>query len=1113
MQKYFLIAVTCLIIFSNQAYSQQYAPLKKVIKNYFVMPNGITDEDYLAKTIIFKVKSGYRNQCENEKIDIQALQDIFEQLEIKKLAKKFPRHTPPENPYHTLGKELTDLSLIYQLNYTSNIHIEDAINMLYQTDVLEYACMHVVPKALYTPDDPNISSEYHLTNIKAYDAWDIEKGDTNMVISIIDTGFELTHEDMGNIKYNYADPIDGQDNDNDGYTDNYKGWDMAMGDNNPAYVTYNHGTGVAGIASASTDNAKGVAGVGFKCKYLPIKTYDDLGYLFVNSYEAIVYSADHDCKVINCSWGGTFAPGQYAQDVIDYATFNKDAMVVAAAGNDGDEGVFYPASLNYVLSVAGTDQSDVKWIGNGGVGGSNYGPNIDIAAPAKQIYFPSFGSYTIGSGTSEACPMVCGAAALVRSHYPDLSALQVMQRLKISADNIDTLSGNAAYVGKLGAGRLNMYKALTDSTSPGIALWSKTLTDNNDENYYSNDTISITGEFINYLESTSALSIALSSANANVNIISDSVYIGAVSNLQLANNNSNPFKVVVLSSASDNESIELKLTYTDGSYSAFEYITFNVNQSYLNIVPNEISTTLTGIGRIGFNGELATEGMSLSYKDYAMLYASSFMIGNSSTSVSDGIYSETVAIDGTYDNDFENMESIMEEIPASYADNDYHTKFNDSNATSILGVEVTQNVYAWNESGYDKFIIFEYDIKNNNSSTLSNLYAGIFTDWDIFYGTANAAHIDTTYKIGYAKSLTHNMFAGVHLIEGGDFVSYAIDMNEENGSIGYYVDGGISASDKFTALSTMRDSAGYTGSAYGEDVANCVSNGPFTLGTGQTTRMAFAIMVGNSLSELQSIADAADEKYELMYSPVASILGQADNPCKNLCLGQALVGVTAGGGLPFSYQWNDADSQATALATDLCAGTYSVVVGDANGNFDTLSVTITEPDSLLASIQVSNASSSTACDGAATITPSGGTPPYTYLWGDSLAQTDSIATGLCAMGYLVLTTDSNGCQRLDTAWVSFLNSIKENTNGRLLNCYPIPASDKFILEMDIEKQGPYELSLYNAVGEKILKIFNSNLNPQHYKFNIDISKLPEGTYFIQLTGSDMIQAKTITISR
>jgi serine protease len=124
---------------------------------------------------------------------------------------------------------------------------------------------------------------------------------------------------------------------------------MGENDNNPT-GTITHGTFVAGLSSATPDNNIGISGTGFLCKFLPIKVCNanNEGTM---TYESIVYAVEHGCSIINCSWGGTFYTGQYGQDVIDYATINKDALVVAACGNDNNSVSFFPASYNLIRST------------------------------------------------------------------------------------------------------------------------------------------------------------------------------------------------------------------------------------------------------------------------------------------------------------------------------------------------------------------------------------------------------------------------------------------------------------------------------------------------------------------------------------------------------------------------------------------------------------------------------------------------------------------------------------------------------------------------------------------------------------------------------------------
>ena len=468
---------------------------------------GQTEElESVHNTLVFKIKPEYRSICTRNAIEAEKIKAVFNQCGLTYLSKMFPNHHPPAPVKNQWARNnLVDLSLIYELQFKSSTNARKAMALLKTNDKTAYVQLKPIAFPLFTPNDDSIklANQYYLNNIQAYAGWDVDSGDTNVIIGIVDSGTDWDHPDLANnIYYNHADPIDGIDNDNDGYTDNYRGWDLADNDNDPSStsISWHHGTLVSGLAAASTNNGQGIAGAGFKCRYLPVKTQqDNLGYHTV-AYEGIVYAADQGCQIINCSWGSISNQGQFERDIINYATFNKNALVIAAAGNSGDESIFYPASLENVISVAGTDMNDVKYEQlTSPTSSSNYGIHIDLCAPGFNIYTTTNGGgygYT-NSGTSFSAPLVSGCAAIVKSHFPNFNALQVGEQLKVTADNIDTIQGNINYAGKLGSGRINLYKALTDTSSPSIVMRNPLITDGNDGVFQAGETLTIEGTFIN----------------------------------------------------------------------------------------------------------------------------------------------------------------------------------------------------------------------------------------------------------------------------------------------------------------------------------------------------------------------------------------------------------------------------------------------------------------------------------------------------------------------------------------------------------------------------------------------------------------------------------------
>jgi serine protease len=200
---------------ANLAYSQLPKTAKAGIP-YFRLSSNVTEKDYLPKTVIVKVKKEHKDLFAGK--SDSRVEAVLSEIGASVPERKFPGATVPEAEKNRFGQKLVDLTRIYSFSYAAERGIEPVINSLLATGFFEYAEPHYVPRLYYNPNDPYSTStgQYHLGRIKAYQAWDISKGDTNVVIGITDTGVEPNHPDLkDNIKRNYSDPIDGIDNDMD----------------------------------------------------------------------------------------------------------------------------------------------------------------------------------------------------------------------------------------------------------------------------------------------------------------------------------------------------------------------------------------------------------------------------------------------------------------------------------------------------------------------------------------------------------------------------------------------------------------------------------------------------------------------------------------------------------------------------------------------------------------------------------------------------------------------------------------------------------------------------------------------------------------------------------
>ena len=298
------------------------------------------------------------------------------------------------------------------------------------------------------PNDPEYAGQWHLPKINAEPAWDLTQGGANAVIAILDSGVDATQPDFAGklvAGYNtYANTTDTSD-------------------------AYGHGTEVAGVAGALTNNAQGVAGVAGASPIMPVRVTNATGAATSASIaNGIIWAADHGARVVNLSFNGV-AGNATIRTAAEYA-YNHGTLVVAASGNCGcaDPTVETP----FILSVSGTDEFDVLAYF------SSTGPFVDVSAPSTNILTTAkYGLYLPDSGTSLASPVVAGVAALMFSAKPSLTPTLAAQLLEASAVDL----GGAGYDTSYGYGRVDALAAVNlaisytppaDTTAPTIAMTS-----------------------------------------------------------------------------------------------------------------------------------------------------------------------------------------------------------------------------------------------------------------------------------------------------------------------------------------------------------------------------------------------------------------------------------------------------------------------------------------------------------------------------------------------------------------------------------------------------------------------------------------------------------------
>lgn len=316
---------------------------------------------------------------------------------------------------------------------------------------------------LASANDPS-ANQWWVAQSNLASAWDAGTG-SGATIAVIDTGFALQHEEFSdrwltNSGEKGATTIEagsitctsrglvldkscnGVDDDKNGYIDDYMGWDFAnndasvqAGEESPGSSNAFHGTAVTGIAAATANNQKGIAGVSWGAKILPLQAMDDQGDGDTLSIaRAIRYAADRNIDVVNLSLGGPTAD-QYLRQAIQYA-LDRDTIVVAAAGNDGCDCMVYPANYPEVVSVGAYSQAFER------ASFSSYGTNLDILAPGSGMISPSWSTSNSTShyasqlaGTSFAAPVISGLLANARAANPTMTWGQLVTILMQTADH------------------------------------------------------------------------------------------------------------------------------------------------------------------------------------------------------------------------------------------------------------------------------------------------------------------------------------------------------------------------------------------------------------------------------------------------------------------------------------------------------------------------------------------------------------------------------------------------------------------------------------------------------------------------------------------------------
>ncbi|MCG8310026.1 MAG: S8 family serine peptidase [Cytophagales bacterium] len=752
----------------------------------------------------------------------------------------------------------SSLENIYKLKFEEGTIIWKELSKLRHLDYIEYAEPFFRNELLLIPNDPEANPDAggqdYLTVIRAYEGWQIEQSDSTMVVGIVDTGVNMNHEDLGNIAFNYKDPVNGVDDDGDGFIDNFHGWDIGNNDNDPTADDHPHGTHVTGIGSATANNFIGMAGVGFNSKYLPVNAWNSAYKSLMNEYEGIIYAANHGCKVINLSWGGAGNKSKYGQDVINYAVLEKNVVIVAAAGNTPKELDFYPASYDHVLSVGATDMQDnmASW--------ATYSYFIDIMAPGQEIFSTkNDGTYEKSGGSSFAAPMVAGAAALVRSRFPAFSAQQIMEQLRVTSDDIYNVGSNMNYFGQMGRGRLNVQKALSDILTPSVRVSAFDYTGSHGDLVFPGDSVDLIMTFTNYLRNAENVTVTISNPSENVVWEVDQIHIDKLGEAQSYSNEDDPICFVVHPDVKPGERLLFRIDYIGNNYSDFQYIEIFVTPGYFNISDGNLTATISSDGDIGYDDLEFIHGDGISFGENHIATNTGLIISLDSAHTLDNVINDFEQVSRDQDFTSETSARLFDNSIATY---DARSVFRPTDTTtSALDIKIEQKILAWDHTGDDGFLIFEYRIINTGDSALNGLNLGLFADWDLGAYQSNKAAWDTTDHFGYVlDKSSNNHFSGLALLTNQEHAYYSIDLESLNGNSSD-ISTVFGDREKHNFLSAQHPEASAGDMGAGNDVAHVIGARNMDLPPQKSAKVAIAMLASSSLNGLRSALGEAKLKY------------------------------------------------------------------------------------------------------------------------------------------------------------------------------------------------------------------------------------------------------------
>ena len=832
-------------------------------------PDDETTTTFVPGVIWVRFAEGSAPQTGRARTGFPGFDDLAAPFQVTRIQQAFPELELYARK-RSLSASMHWLLGVYQVTFSAAVSPERVAATLRHSQMVEMA----EPQPIYqvagafettriTPNDARYSThQQYMSRMKLEEAWDLVKGDSgNVIIAILDTGLDIDHEDHAPNLWTNPDetPDNGIDDDDNGYVDDMHGWNfMTNGaDPTPSNASFNHGTLVAGAANAATNNSLGIAGAAWNAKTMAIHAgcYND-GSTICFPVKSLIYAYSNGADIANMSWGayGHFATiYQAVQSASDAGT-----LLIAAGGNDGfftDNLPFYPAAYPEVLSVGATKPDS-----DGITSFSNFGRTVNMYAPGESIITTDLNNqYVQVRGTSISAPFVAGIAALAVTLHEDRSSNWTREHVRLTADNIDA-SNSSNLSGHLGTGRVNAYRALTESGKPGVRLTSATATETNGDNdgvFESNEDVTVTATFINYGADAANVTIDLENTDTHLTWLTSSHRAGA---LKHGESYTGVYTLNVGSSAPREHLVRLRTRITEGNFSDgpdFTDVIFHDYPLYVTHTTPALKVSIMNNGNIGYfsssydlNSSRSphSDGFRVlyddSWRDY--IHDGGLLVGIAADRIVSSVRPEPYWDPNVFDAKLGGeLEMIDPEAGSSQHSRVTLVEFAQSRAD--LGLEIVLDSYTYSASEQDNFAILRYTLRNTEGTALNGMYAGLFVNWRLYPLPENYAKYDVQRNLGYAQG-RFSPLVGVQLIIGPGNLSYVALDNR-----GVLLDDGFTYEEKWTVLT---GGVGTTTLESG-DAAHLIATGPIDLSANDSQEVIFALVSGTNESRLKQNADAA----------------------------------------------------------------------------------------------------------------------------------------------------------------------------------------------------------------------------------------------------------------